>query len=93
MLERISELLENGQSFAFETTLSTRSYVNLIERAKAKGYEVIILFLALESVNLAIERVEIRVSEGGHNIPVDTIKRRYEVGLKKPFSIVQSNCR
>lgn len=87
MLERISELLENGESFAFETTLSTRSYVNLINRAKAKGYEIILLFLALESVNLAVERVEIRVSEGGHNIPPDTIKRRYEVGLKNLFNL------
>lgn len=87
MLERISELLEKGESFAFETTLSTRSYVNLINRAKAKGYEIILLFLALESVKLAVERVEIRVSEGGHNIPVDTIKRRYEVGLKNLFEL------
>jgi len=87
MLERISELLENGQSFAFETTLSTRSYVNLVEQAKSKGYEVILLFLALETVNLAIERVEIRVSEGGHNIPTETIKRRYEAGLKNLFQL------
>ncbi len=87
MLERIAELLENGQSFAFETTLSTRSYVNMVERAKAKGYEVILLFLALESVNLAIERVEIRVSEGGHNIPIETIKRRYEIGLRNLFQL------
>jgi len=87
MLERISELLEKGESFAFETTLSTRSYVNLINRAKDKGYEIILLFLALESVKLAVERVEIRVSEGGHNIPTDTIKRRYEVGLKNLFEL------
>ena len=87
MLERISELLENGQSFAFETTLSTRSYVKLVEQAKTKGYEVILLFLALESADLAIERVEIRVSEGGHNIPTETIKRRYEMGLKNLFEL------
>lgn len=87
MLERIAELLENDQSFAFETTLSTRSYVNLVKKAKEKGYEVILLFLALESVHLAIERVEIRVNEGGHNIPVETIKRRYEIGLKNLFQL------
>lgn len=87
MLERIAELLENGQSFAFETTLSTRSYVNLVKKAKEKGYEVILLFLSLESIHLAIERVEIRVNEGGHNIPVETIKRRYEIGLKNLFQL------
>jgi len=85
MLERITELLEKNQSFAFETTLSTRSYLNLIEKAQSNGYEVILLFLALESVNLAIQRVEIRVNEGGHNIPLETIKRRYKVGLKNLF--------
>jgi predicted ABC-type ATPase len=87
MLERIAELLEKGQSFAFETTLSTRSYINLVKQAKVKGYEVILFFLALESVNLAIERVEIRVSEGGHNIPIETIKRRYEIGLRNLFQL------
>ncbi len=87
MLERIAELLDTDQSFAFETTLSTRSYVNLIKKAKKKDYEVILLFLTLESVNLAIERVEIRVNEGGHNIPLETIKRRYEIGLKNLFQL------
>jgi len=85
MLERIADLLEKNQSFAFETTLSTRSYLNLIEKAQSKGYEIILLFLALESVNLAIERVEIRVNEGGHDIPLETIKRRYKAGLQNLF--------
>jgi len=87
MLERIAELLEKNQSFALETTLSTRSYLNLVKEAQKKGYEVILLFLALESANLAIERVEIRVNEGGHSIPLETIKRRYKTGLRNLFEL------
>lgn len=59
--------------------------MSLIEKAQSNGYEVILLFLALESVNLAIERVEIRVKEGGHNIPLEIIKRRYKAGLRNLF--------
>lgn len=61
--------------------------MNVIERAKSKGYEIVLLFLALESVKLAIERVAIRVQEGGHGIPRDTIIRRYETGLKNLFKL------
>ncbi len=57
---------------------------------KARGYEVILLFLALDSVDLAIHRVETRVKEGGHNIPVPTIERRYFNGLVNFFKIYKS---
>ena len=87
MLERINELLEKDQSFAFETTLSTRSYVNLTTLAKDKGFEIVLLFLALESEHLASERVAIRVNEGGHNIPTETIRRRFKAGLKNLFQL------
>lgn len=72
MLGRINELLESEQTFAFETTLATRSHKQRIKRAKQKGYNTKLLFFWLESIELAKERVEIRVSEGGHN-KVDTI--------------------
>ena len=78
MLDRIKELISKGESFCFETTLSTRSYVRLIESAQQNEYEIILLFLTLDSVDLAIERVSVRVKEGGHNIPTETIIRRYE---------------
>ncbi len=87
MLQRINELLISGDSFAFETTLSTKSYKGLINRAKELNFEVILLFLALDSVELAIQRVETRVSEGGHNIPTPIIKRRYIGGLINFFKI------
>ena len=77
MLERINELLESGVDFAFETTLTTLSYINTITLAKEKGYTINLLYFWLNDVNLAIERVKTRVSEGGHSIPEETIRRRY----------------
>jgi len=87
MLNRIQDLIEAGESFAIETTLATKSYKGLIKQAQAREYEVILLFLALESVKLAIKRVSIRVNEGGHNIPTDVIERRYLSGLKNLLKI------
>lgn len=77
MLERIEELINSGVDFAFETTLTTLSYINTIKLAREKGYSISLLFFWLNDVDLAIERVKIRVSEGGHNIPEETIRRRY----------------
>ena len=87
MLERIDSLLTDNVSFAIETTLATRSYKNLILRAKEKGYNVSLLFFWLESPELACQRVHKRVSEGGHDIPVDTIYRRYWLGIENLFRI------
>ena len=82
MLQRMDDLLSEGADFAFETTLATRSYVKFIERAHAKGYFVTLLYFWLPTPEQAIERVATRVSEGGHNIPSDVIRRRYANGLR-----------
>lgn len=74
-------MLEQGTDFAFETTLATKSYKIFVEKAQAKGYKVILLYFWLNSPELAILRVKTRVVEGGHNIPKDVIRRRYENGL------------
>ncbi len=87
MLKRIKKLLESEESFAFETTLSTRSYVQLIDRAKQLDYQVTCLFFWLDSEELAISRVETRVKEGGHHIPEEVIRRRYKSGLKNFFNL------
>jgi predicted ABC-type ATPase len=71
MLNRINELIEHGQKFAFETTLSTKSYRQKLISAKKLGYQVRLLFLWLNSSDLAIERVGIRVSEG---VTISTMK-------------------
>lgn len=87
MLKRIKNLLEAGESFAFETTLATKSYVKFIEKAKELGYQVTCLFFWLDSEELAISRVETRVKEGGHFIPEGVIRRRYTNGLNNFFNL------
>jgi predicted ABC-type ATPase len=87
MISRINNLLEDELSFAFETTLATKSYKNKILLARNKGYTVTLLFFWLQTIDLAKERVATRVLEGGHNIPKDVIERRYINGIKNLFSI------
>ena len=87
MLNRIDELLKKEVSFAIETTLATKSYQNLIVKAKEKGYQTTIVFFWLNSVQLAKERVRFRIKEGGHAIPEEVIERRYYSGLKNFFTI------
>jgi predicted ABC-type ATPase len=87
MLNRVKELLNNDESFAFETTLSSRSYKQKIQEAKEKGYTATLIFLWLENIELAKERVRTRVSDGGHNIEPDVIERRYIKGIKNLFDI------
>jgi predicted ABC-type ATPase len=87
MLNRINELLHANENFAFETTLSARSYKTTILEARKKGYTITLLFFWLETVELAKERVVIRVSEGGHNIDSEIIERRYKKGIKNLFDI------
>jgi predicted ABC-type ATPase len=81
MLTRIKELIKLQLDFSFETTLSARHFVNLIKDAQQQGYFVTLVFFWLNSVELAIERVKMRVSDGGHDIPEDTIKKRYKSGI------------
>jgi len=87
MLARMDELLQKGETFAFETTLATKSYKLKIERAQANGYEVTLLFFWLRNVTMAKERVAQRVAEGGHSIPTETIERRYHNGIANLFAI------
>lgn len=87
MLRRIEDLLEMGESFSIETTLATRSYINLVRRAQEKGYVVPLLFFWLDSIELAKRRVADRVASGGHNILLPVIERRYKAGLKNLFEI------
>ncbi|MBL7778774.1 MAG: zeta toxin family protein [Chitinophagales bacterium] len=87
MLQRIHELIDRGDSFAFETTLASKTYKNYIQFAMQNGYSITLFFFWLQTVELAIERVKTRVSEGGHDIPHETIERRYYRGIKNLFEI------
>ena len=92
MLERIKYLLETNETFAIETTLATKIYKNKLSNAIENGYSVKLLFFWLPNVQMAIDRVAIRVSEGGHNIPIDVISRRYFRGIENLFKIYLPLC-
>lgn len=78
MLRQIKDSLNEGINFAFETTLSGRVWIDYVNQAKDKGYEIIIYFVIVENSDLAIKRVKDRVANGGHDIPTDVVKRRYK---------------
>lgn len=87
LLERIHGLVEKQQSFSFETTLAGKSYRQTIPQWQELGYRVVLIFLWLPSVEMAIERVAVRVREGGHVIPEDVIRRRYQRGIDNLFKL------
>jgi predicted ABC-type ATPase len=82
MLEEIHSHVRRKESFAFETTLSGRRFARMIPKWQEVGYRVKLVFLRLANVDIAIKRVQVRVRQGGHNIPKEVICRRYEGGWK-----------
>lgn len=87
MLNMLRDYVGQGRSFAFETTLSGRTYAQMIPQWQAQGYRVRLFFLRLPAPNIAIERVEQRTIEGGHNVPDDVIRRRFDAGWRNFQSI------
>ena len=87
MLQRIEDLLSKEESFSIETTLATKSYINLVRRAQKKGYTVRLLFFWLNSPDLALQRIAERVAKGGHNIPEPIVRRRYVTGISNLFRL------
>ena len=85
MLMKINYLLDRKSDFAVETTLATRSLLQIVLQAKRLGYETTVLYFWLNSPELAIERVRDRVVSGGHNIPDAVVRRRYVMGLQYLF--------
>lgn len=92
MLKRINQLMSENADFAFETTLSTRSYVSLIKEAIKNNYEVTLVFFWLNSPQLAKQRVAKRVSKGGHHIPKDVVERRYYRGIQNLIKLYIPLC-
>ena len=90
MLQRIEDLLAKEESFSIETTLATKSYINLVRRAQEKGYTVRLLFFWLNSPDLALQRIAERVAKGGHNIPEPIVRRRYVAGICNLFHLFMS---
>lgn len=89
MLTRLKELAAKEVSFAFETTLASRTFVPWIRGLIERGYEFQLIFLWLPSPELAVARVAERVRRGGHDVPEETIRRRYDRGLNNFFRLYQ----
>ena len=87
MLMKIRYLLKRQEDFAVETTLATRTLLKIVKSAQAAGYTVTLLYFWLNSPDLAVERVRARVEAGGHNIPEETIRRRYNTGIYYFFNL------
>ncbi len=81
MLQEIRRNVKAGETFAFETTLAGRGYARMIPQWRKAGYHVKVIFLSLKSPEHAIARVALRVKQGGHDIPEDVIRRRFDAGF------------
>lgn len=89
MLEQVDNCLAEKVTFSIETTLATRSYLQLVKKAQLQGYEVVLLFFSLPSAEMARQRVALRVSKGGHNIPSEVIERRFVLGIRNLFEFIE----
>lgn len=95
-LSEIEQNITAGSDFAFETTLSGRCYLRLIQRLRATGWQVELIYLALPNPEVSRQRVAERVAHGGHNIPGKAIERRFSRSLDNlfnEFSAAVDNCR
>lgn len=92
MLERLQTLTSSGADFAFETTLAARTFVPFLQECARIGYTINLIYFWLQSPDLAVARVARRVKSGGHSIPEDTIRRRYERGRKNLISLYLPLC-
>ena len=89
MMRRLRELAQTGEDFATESTLAARAYAPLINRWRAAGYRFNLFYLWLPDAEMAVARVAARVKAGGHDIPVETIRRRYQAGRRNFLELYQ----
>jgi len=87
MLEQIHALSKRGVNFGFETTLSGKTYVHLLRNLKKRGYRIHLFFLWIADVDLALKRIADRVKSGGHTIPENVVRRRFNKGLQNLIRI------
>jgi len=89
VLQQIHEHAKRGVDFAFETTLSGKSYAILLNELKKKEYGLHLFFLWIPSPELAIARIKDRVAEGGHNVPAEDVRRRFTRGIHNFFNLYE----
>ena len=89
VLEQIHEFATKRVNFAFETTLSGKLYVKLFKSLKKKGYKIHIFFLWVPDATLVISRIKSRVAQGGHDVPVRDVLRRFNRSITNFFKLYQ----
>lgn len=89
VLEEIRRFAHKHADFGFETTLSGKSYVNLLKALKAQGYKLHLFFLWVPGPELAVARIKERVAEGGHNVPVQDVRRRFNRSIANFFTLYE----
>lgn len=87
MLKRLRALASARESFAFETTLASRTFAPWLRELTETGYRFDLLFFSLPTADLAVARVALRVKRGGHHVPEETVRRRYDRGLSNFFRL------
>jgi predicted ABC-type ATPase len=90
VLRQIHDFAKSNVDFAFETTLSGKSYAKLLSHLKAKGYSLHLFFLWVSNSELAIARIKDRVREGGHNVPTEDVRRRFYRGICNFFKLYEA---
>lgn len=89
-MKEIHARISQGLSFSFETTLSGRTYIKMLDEARRDGYHILLVFLSLPTPDMAVARVATRVRQGGHNIPEEDIRRRFYSGLSNFHDIYKN---
>ena len=84
---RLRALTAERRSFCFETNLASSGLVGRIDARRSDGYEVRLVFVSLPNVNLALARVAARVAAGGHDVPEETVRRRFTAGPRFFFAL------
>lgn len=87
MIKRVSDLTKEKKNFAFETTCAGIHHVQTLNKCHEAGYLTHMIFSWLPSAEAAVERVKTRILQGGHSIPEDTIRRRYQSGLANAINV------
>lgn len=87
VLSQIHEFARAGVDFSFESTLAGKSYVNFFKELRTRGYKLHLFFLWIPDEELAIARIKDRVSEGGHNVPTQDVRRRFKRSVPNFFKL------
>jgi len=87
VLREVQRAIAAGESFAFESTLSGRTYLHILRQARDAGFALHLFYLWIPSAELALARIRDRVEAGGHSVPEPDVRRRYPRSLRNLFAL------